>query len=186
MGRLRVRYADVAATVALILALGGSAYAAGIVPAGSVHSAQLARGAVSQPKLAFPLGLASKEVESFSAQGYTCPPGAPCPAELPEPITTLALHVAQAGLVAMRVSGAVESPTGTAAAVGLGVEKAQRFDTWLTSVDAPNGGTIPLSGEVVLPVRAGTEHFTLTATPGTAGIRLFHVRITAMVMPALK
>jgi hypothetical protein len=171
--------------VALILALGGSAYAAGIVPIGSVHTAQLARGAVSQPKLAFPLGLASTEIESFPVQGYTCPPGAPCPAEQPKSITALALHVAQAGLVAIRVSGVVESPNGTAAAVGLGVEKEQRFDNWLTSVDAPNGGTVPLSGEVVLPVRPGTEHLTLTATPVTS-VNLLHVRIAAMVMPALK
>jgi hypothetical protein len=184
MGRLRIRYADVAATVALILTVGGSAYAAGILPAGSVHSTQLARGAVSQPKLAFPLGLASKKIESFSVRGYACPPGAPCPAEQPEPITTLTLRIARAGLVAIRVSGAVESPTGTTAAVRLGVEKEQRFDNWLTSVDAPTGGTIPLSGEVVLPVRPGTEHLTLTATPGTS-VNLLHVRITAIVMPAL-
>jgi hypothetical protein len=184
MGR-RIRYADVAATAALILTLGGSAYAAGIIPAGSVHSAQLAGGAVSQSKLAFPLGLATKEIESVSLRGYVCPAGAPCPPEGPEPITTLALRVARAGLVAIRVSGAVESPTGTAAAVSLGVEKERQFDNWLTSVHAPNGGTIPLSGEVVLPVRPGTEHLTLTATSGSS-VNLMHVRITAIVMPALR
>jgi hypothetical protein len=47
----RPRYADVAATLALVLAMGGTAYAASL-PAGSVGTAQLKNGAVTTPKLA--------------------------------------------------------------------------------------------------------------------------------------
>jgi hypothetical protein len=49
--RLRLRYADVAATLALILATGGTAYAATKLPAHSVGTAQLKNAAVTDTKL---------------------------------------------------------------------------------------------------------------------------------------
>jgi hypothetical protein len=49
--RLRLRYADVAATLALILASGGTAYAATKLPAHSVGTAQLKKLAVTDTKL---------------------------------------------------------------------------------------------------------------------------------------
>jgi hypothetical protein len=49
--RLRLRYADVAATLALILASGGTAYAATKLPAHSVGTAQLKNLAVTDTKL---------------------------------------------------------------------------------------------------------------------------------------
>lgn len=56
----RLTYANVVATLALFVALGGVSYAALSLPAGSVGTAQLRRGAVTTPKLAFPLGAVSK------------------------------------------------------------------------------------------------------------------------------
>jgi len=47
----RVRYADVASTLALVVALSGGAYAAATLPKGSVDSPQLRPRAVTAPKL---------------------------------------------------------------------------------------------------------------------------------------
>lgn len=187
MHRLRVRYADVAATLALVLALGGSAYAAGVIPAGSVGSRQLATGAVSQAKLAFPLGIASRELEWVSLAGFSCPPGAPCPPVPEKAIASLTLHVARAGSVAVRVSGAAQSPAGAEVAVTLGVERSpSHISKWLTEARAPSAnGIAPLNGEVVFKVPPGSEHLVLTATNGPA-VTLTHLRFTATVMPTLK
>jgi hypothetical protein len=50
--RRRPRYADVAATLALILAMGGTAYAATALPRNSVGTPQLKAQAVTNPKIA--------------------------------------------------------------------------------------------------------------------------------------
>jgi hypothetical protein len=57
--RPRLSYANVVATLALFVALGGASYAAAVLPAGSVGTAQLKPGAVTPGKLAFPSGVAS-------------------------------------------------------------------------------------------------------------------------------
>jgi hypothetical protein len=49
--RFRIRYADVAATLALVIACGGTAYAAGALPRDSVGTPQLQDGAVTTAKL---------------------------------------------------------------------------------------------------------------------------------------
>jgi hypothetical protein len=54
--RPRLTYANVVATLALFVALGGASYAAVELPAGSVGSKQLRAGSVTQEKLAFSIG----------------------------------------------------------------------------------------------------------------------------------
>jgi hypothetical protein len=49
--RIRLRYADVAATLALVVALSGTAYAATSLAKNSVGTPQLRAGAVTKPKL---------------------------------------------------------------------------------------------------------------------------------------
>jgi hypothetical protein len=55
----RLTYANVVATLALFVALGGASYAAIQLPANSVGRAQLRNGAVGLKALGFPLGTAS-------------------------------------------------------------------------------------------------------------------------------
>lgn len=77
----RLTYANVAATVALFVALGGASYAAVAIPANSVGSRELA----------FPLGLKSAEKPRAELPVYVCPPGAHCPKFFLRPL--LSLHV---------------------------------------------------------------------------------------------
>ena len=50
--RFRPRYADVAATLALVFALGGTAYAVTALPRNSVSTRSIQNGAVTNPKIA--------------------------------------------------------------------------------------------------------------------------------------
>ena len=49
---MRIRYADVAATLALVMAGGGTAYAVTMAPPNSVNTAAIVNGAVTAPKIA--------------------------------------------------------------------------------------------------------------------------------------
>ena len=53
----RLTYANVIATLALFVALGGASYAAIVLPAHSVGPRQLRTGAVTPAALSFPLGV---------------------------------------------------------------------------------------------------------------------------------
>ena len=64
----RPRYADVAATLALIVALGGTSYAVTVLPRNSVGTAQLKAHAVTKAKLAAGLSIRG-------AEGLAGPPG---------------------------------------------------------------------------------------------------------------
>lgn len=55
----RLTYANVLATVALFISLGGASYAAIVLPPNSVGTRQLQRGAVTAGSLSFPLGATS-------------------------------------------------------------------------------------------------------------------------------
>jgi hypothetical protein len=78
---MRLTYANVIATVALFVALGGGAYAATRLPAKSVGTAQLKKGAVTRAKIA-PATLAALSktpaaVPTAGAKGVDGVPGAP-------------------------------------------------------------------------------------------------------------
>jgi hypothetical protein len=62
-------YANVAATLALFVSLGGASYAAITLPAGSVGARQLRAGAVGLGALSFPLGTA--EITDSKAEDLT-------------------------------------------------------------------------------------------------------------------
>jgi hypothetical protein len=98
--RLRegVSYANVVATLALFVALGGVSYAALTLPAGSVGRVQLRDAAVTLPKLAFPLGIATASETGPIAAGeyHECkpPPGGSCMPEHFTVLTSVSLNLA--------------------------------------------------------------------------------------------
>jgi hypothetical protein len=83
--RARLSYANVVATLALFVALGGASYAGVTLPANSVGPRQLQRGAVTPSRLAFPLTVASttdgrlEDVPQGACNGGPLPPGQPAP-----------------------------------------------------------------------------------------------------------
>jgi hypothetical protein len=74
VGRVRrhVSYANVTATLALFVALGGTSYAALTLPDGSVGSRQVQPGAISLSKLGFSLGAKSASFGTTTVSGFVC------------------------------------------------------------------------------------------------------------------
>jgi hypothetical protein len=80
----RLTYANVVATLALFISLGGVSYAAITLPAGSVGAKQLRAGAVGLGALGFPLGtvgITDNKVEDLT--GMCAPPSNVVPPILP-------------------------------------------------------------------------------------------------------
>ena len=68
----RLTYANITATLALFVSLGGASYAAVTLPAASVGKKQIRAGAVSLGALSFPLGttgITDDEVEDLTKNG---------------------------------------------------------------------------------------------------------------------
>jgi hypothetical protein len=129
-------YANVVATLALFVALGGASYAVVELPAGSVGSAQLRDGAVLPRALGFPLHAASitdNKIED-DVQGYCNtfpqPPNRPLcngPVRLPPggptPGREVRLHLRTRGqlLVSAVVSLAKRGPPSSSAGLEIGI-----------------------------------------------------------------
>jgi hypothetical protein len=88
---LRCSYANVTATLALFVSLGGASYAAVSLPSNSVGSRQLRARAVTRRTLGFPLGLTSAtyvrsdEIPGGTCNGWPLLPGEPAPPCVPRP-----------------------------------------------------------------------------------------------------
>jgi hypothetical protein len=85
----RLTYANVAATIALFVALGGTSYAVVTLPANSVGSRQLQPGAVTPSRLGFPLAVAHttderrEDLMQGGCNGGGWAPGEPAPPCVP-------------------------------------------------------------------------------------------------------
>jgi hypothetical protein len=98
-------YANVVATLALFIALGGASYAARSLPQNSVGTSQLKLGAVEPSRLGFPLGVASRVDKSSedlvqgacnggpSLPGNAVPPCVPPTRGGPTPGREVQLHL---------------------------------------------------------------------------------------------
>jgi hypothetical protein len=111
MGRLaairdRLTYANVVATIALFVALGGASYAAVALPANSVGSGQLS----------FPIGLTSRIGQARPVRVSICPPGVPCPGPLATKLATV--HVSLKKASRLLVVGEAEVEQGRSAKPG--------------------------------------------------------------------
>ncbi len=103
---VRLSYANVVATIALFISLGGASYAVVTLPAHSVGSRQLRRGAVTPSALGFPLG-----ARGFSNSTPTVLTKTPCnsvppPGSPPVVCPTMAVILQRlVGNVALRAPG---------------------------------------------------------------------------------
>jgi hypothetical protein len=164
----RLTYANVVATLALFVALGGASYASLVLPAGSVGPAQLRAGAVTAAALGFPLGarafsdtspivLARGECNG----GESLAPGQPAPPCKPSLITGAALgHVTLTKPGELLVSGVIdvsdEATSGTSATVHLGLlidpksDARRTLDESAITLDGGQEEQVPLQALVTL------------------------------------
>jgi hypothetical protein len=159
-------YANVVATLALFVALGGASYAAVSLPANSVGSKQLRAGAVTPRAVGFPLGATSASDEQVVGHGRDeCNGGAegtgivapPCPAPTPQPVAGTSVQVSLIARGRLFISGllAIANQGSTAATVEVAIE----FDHYVPSVQrrytVGAGQVLDASVQTVVPVPSG-------------------------------
>lgn len=174
----RLTYANVVATLAVFLALGGLSYAAVELPARSVGTAQLQAKSVTPDKLAFPLGatgrtdLTKRRLGKLDGCDAPEPPGqhvaTPCPLEWEVPGSILFAEdgpqqtITLSGSTQLLLSGVAdlrdEGPTGTAATVtaAIGVDDTIVAEPTV-KIEGQGATEMPLEAIVKLP--AGRHHF---------------------------
>jgi hypothetical protein len=124
----RLTYANVVATLALFVALGGASYAA----------IQLSANSVGTTQLAFPLGLKWHVRMRSSIPVLICPAGAPCPA--PETKTLVSVHVhlkTQTPVLVLGSSTVQSTRSGTKSAIldiGAEVNRSRVFEHYRVGV----------------------------------------------------
>jgi hypothetical protein len=187
MTRVRIRYADVASTLALCLALGGTAYATGILPAGSVGNTQLKAGSVSQSKLDFPLGVASA-----TASAETLPPASncgalgSCPVQEARPQARLSLKMTHSGVVLIDVGASLAAAATT---VPDRVELHVRTDgseTQIASEDVPGASSQQVSGVSTQTLAPGEHSIALfVSNLGSSPVSVSNIELIATALPRL-
>jgi hypothetical protein len=159
----RLTYANVIATLALFIALGGASYAVTELPAHSVGTRQLKQGAVTPGALGFPLGAqAFKSTGPITLHREQCSEGPPgicagvgeLAAEMPLGSIRLRAKatVALTGVVQLTDDG----PPGTSASVALavycgGTTPPDAMPSQSLTVAAGSTVTIPLQAVVKVP-----------------------------------
>jgi hypothetical protein len=128
----RPTYANVVATLALFVALGGASYAAISLPAHSVGTVQLRDGAVTWRKLGVPIAMSSaggggprvvgELLDSSCGNGpVLCSP----PPPRPTPLAEVTMHLSKASKVLLLGSAEIYEPHSKAesgVSVGIGLE----------------------------------------------------------------
>jgi hypothetical protein len=161
--RLRLRYADVAATLALIVASGGTAYAATKLPAHSVGTAQLKKLAVTDTKL-HGAAVTRRTLAKNAVNGAVVAPDS----------------LSLADLVGTDVTGSVSFSlaASTCTLLDLNVSKAKVGQAVLVTFTGTSGppagvitgaGRVPAGGHVRLPVCNDTAS---SVSVTSAGIRV--------------
>jgi hypothetical protein len=195
--RQRLTYANVVATLALFLALGGASYAAITLPRNSVGGNQLRNGAVTTQKLAFPLGMSADSDAGpvsvgtrYEVNCQDCSPPAPPPPEVHSLASvTLVLprasQVLLVGSVGVAASGATGGPIGVS--VGTQVDGGSPL-TQTTVLNESDGysARVPLQRSVQAP--AGSSTFTLVASGEFAHamtLNASEAQLVAIVLPTL-
>jgi hypothetical protein len=156
----RLTYANVVATLALFVALGGASYAVTTLPAGSVGTRQLAPAAVTPPKLGFPLS-----TMAFAPEIEIGMPKDICNSPQPRPVgCDLARLVGgeRVGHVSARQPGRIAvtavltfastMPPGTTAHVQVGLF-AGRTKLETSTVDVPGRATYAPNGDTRLTLQ---------------------------------
>ncbi len=179
----RLTYANVVATVALFVALGGSSYAALELPANSV----------GQRQIAFPIGAASGSGSNTTLPVQVCPQDMSCPEPLPKAVasSTIVLKRASELLVMGSASFAEVAPSTTTETVTIDLGPDIDRSISLQQSEIGNGVTAPLSFSEVVPAPAGKQTISLDADAQSTGgpvskIDVYNPTITLIALPKLQ
>ena len=191
MAARHLSYANVVATLALFVAVGGGAYAAVELPAGSVGTPQLRRAAVTPSKLRYATasvaGIAAGGGQTLSPSSPDCAPDSPCAFVAPTP--DVVLSSADLGLPEAEnilISGSVDlAPTDTAATANVYLQ--------VTLDGRPLSGVqvVSVSGGSVIPIQALATHAAsgrhvvavLAAVSGDTAVAAGNVSLAAIALP---
>jgi hypothetical protein len=172
----RLSYANVVATLALFVALGGVSYAALTLPRDSVGSPQLRNGAVTLSKLGFPLGMATGTRPGPVGIGTPAPvcgnvPGPRCsvPPLTPLMFASLALNLSRPAQVLLFASAALEQPGSAGGApdsidLGISTDESGVDGQQTGNLDAANSFSTTVRFQSVVTLAAGHHRVGLTAT----------------------
>lgn len=190
----RASYANVVSTIALFVALGGASYAAVALAPNSVGSRQVRAGAITPPKLAFPLGVSvSKPAGPQTLIAQYCN-SALCPPPRAATLASLTLVLRRPASVLLVASGSFlwhsDGTSSAAAQVGIGVDE-DGTSTVLpgsaAQVDAQHA--VALTPVGVVAFSAGRHTFALSASAGAGGpgitVTAERAQLAAFVLPSL-
>ena len=182
--RSRLNYANVVATLALFIALGGASYAAVELPANSVGSRQLRDGSVTTQKLGFPLAMANAQVARarVGSKVIECG-GCPLVPETPQAVVSVSLDLPRPSRVLLlataTLSAAAPEPRNY---LEFRIEPENgpyRRLIWLDSADHDES---PLSIHQTVWSAAGRRTFTLTSR-GNPSSEATDVELVAIALP---
>jgi hypothetical protein len=198
LGRLREKlsYANIVATLALFIGLGGVSYAAVTLPANSVGAKQLQPNAVGLGNLRFPLGTAgltsnaSEELKGICCGGCAVPPpvvpvhGGPTPGREVTMAFPRAGDFVVSGIVGLTDESAVQTPVPITLELII-----DRRPALVDEVTVIGGQVTQVPIQTVRKVSAG-KHTTGVAVRangclnGPGHLRLTHVSLVASASPS--
>jgi hypothetical protein len=162
-------YANVVATLALFIALGGASYAAATLPANSVGPRQLRSGAVHLRALSFPLGAAStidqkvEEIGNGACNGPLFPGEIPPPCVPPAPTYSAPSHhlrisVPSAGRLSISAIAGLNDRgiPGASAEVTVRIVVDKRVESD-AQTEVTSGQILQIPAQALVPVSAGTH-----------------------------
>jgi hypothetical protein len=191
----RPTYANVVATLALFVALGGASYAAVTLPRNSVGSAQLRNGSVTLSKAGFAVGMAAGALGHAVSVGtvarFQCLGNVPCSIAPPRPpppkviaVATLKLSKPAPVLVLASLSVSQSRPSIQSGTESDTLDVEGGADVPRPFLNAANGYSATVTGEHVEVEQPGTHRYYLkvrgyvsSPTQATAG------QIVAIALP---
>lgn len=197
----RLTYANVVATLALFIALGGASYAAVVVPANSVGPKQLRSGAVDLRSLSFPLGATSvidqkdEEIPNGSCNGplypgETAPPCVPSARTYSTPGHQLHLTFRSTGRLLVSALAGLDDKgvPGASAAVTVRVIVDKRVESE-SQTDVSSGQVTQIPTQALTAVSAGAHTVGLSIEAGYSSrpetVAIAPVSIIATTLPAV-
>ncbi len=195
----RLTYANVVATIALFLALGGGAWAALRLPANSVGTRELKQRSITRKTLAFALGARThidRRVHEFPNPTPGCseiPPGQvppPCAPPAPRKLTSATVRTTRPGLLVVQATMTVAdyvTDDGATVQLTATVDGKRMPDVTNLQIAGPDVRSLSYQGAVVLPAGPHTVSFSAATSNGKkAGeVDIGPVTVTALSLPQL-